>query len=109
MSTDLVAFIEARLAEDEVIANEVIAEFGLNGERGVQVWSSDEYPHVEMTADRFLADIAAKRKILALVAEPDDPNDDEQVWYQQALADVLRALAAPFASHPDHRPEWRPE
>lgn len=54
-----------------------------------------------------LADLAAKRQILGLVAEVTDHDDDEQVWYQAAVEDVLKLLAEPFSGHPEFQETWR--
>lgn len=57
-----------------------------------------------------LADVAAKRRIVALCQV--DFNDDGQPiclgGYGEAYWDVVRLLALPYADHPDYRQEWRP-
>lgn len=81
-------------------------------------------PTVEKRARYVLADIAAKRRILALHGRTegdfygsDEPYDDAG-WactrcgtaYEYAApwpCETLRALAAPFSSHPDFDPSWR--
>lgn len=45
-----------------------------------------------------LADLDAKRRILALYEELQDPH----------LHEAIQHLALPHASHPDYQPEWRP-
>lgn len=63
--------------------------------------------------DHVLADIAAKRAILA--AHPiDDLGYCSNCWVDrhplsvEAPCPTIRFLAAPFASHRDYREEWRP-
>ncbi|MGD9989065.1 DUF6221 family protein [Pseudonocardia sp.] len=64
--------------------------------------------HVERwQPDRVLAEVAAKRRILALYTGPADFPD----WdggYTSAMGDVLRALALPYAARDGYRDEWRP-
>lgn len=63
---------------------------------------------------RVLADVAAKRQIVSMVAEsatylPNDDPDDPVEWngeVHQAAA-VLKALAQPYADHDQFREEWR--
>jgi hypothetical protein len=57
-----------------------------------------------------LADIAANRAILALF-RLDFNADGEPIClggYGEAYWDVVRALAVPFASHPDYQEGWKP-
>jgi hypothetical protein len=48
---------------------------------------------------RVLAECEAKRRIVELMSD--------EVEYVVYSDDVLRALALPYADHPDFRPEWR--
>jgi hypothetical protein len=50
--------------------------------------------------DRVLADVAAKRRLLAYIGSRD-------VDYGQAMV-MWRLLALSYADHPDCREEWRP-
>jgi hypothetical protein len=58
--------------------------------------------------EAVLADLAAKRAILDLFHEPESPYDDDQVFYQEALSDVVAHLAAALSHRPGYREEWRP-
>lgn len=51
-----------------------------------------------------LADITAKRVLLAAVQRQID-DDSPDAWIVASEA-IPRALAAPFATHPDFLPEW---
>lgn len=68
---------------------------------------------------RVLADVAAKREIIALHAPFDawadipGPHGPQIVCRECAGARMypcptLRVLAAPYAEHPDYRQEWKP-
>lgn len=82
--------------------------------------------HYAAEARRGLADIAAKRAIIARCTDAQDAAqsvaetyaDDEssrarveRAGYSQAanaLRGVLRDLASAYSDHPDYREEWRP-
>jgi hypothetical protein len=59
---------------------------------------------------RVLADCAAKRKIVEWIGEqiemnrPPNATNSEVLWLAE---DVLRALALPYADHPDFLPGWK--
>lgn len=55
---------------------------------------------------RVLAEIAAKRRILAL--EPDGDHGGYPDGYSSAKHEALALLALPYADHPDYREQWRP-
>lgn len=87
----LVDFLRGRLDEDE--ANAYDCECVVGGG-----WSEA----------RTLAEVKAKRAIVdEFQMWSDAPNPDAAVVWN-ALKPVVRALAQPYADHPDFRPEWRP-
>lgn len=69
-------------------------------------WLSHVIHHVYLNdPDYVLADVAAKRQIIDQWL-----GEDSHGWhkgYGDAISDVLRLLALPFAGHPDYREEWR--
>lgn len=83
-------FLEARIAEDETVARDAIA----NGE-GALDWADDGDPtdiHIARhDPARVLAECAAKRAVI--VYSP--PK-------------TLQHLAAIYADHPDYQQEWAP-
>lgn len=87
MTDDLVAFLRARLDEDE---------------RDPGGWSPA----------RVLAEVDAKRRILAEHPwrhEPDWPSGRQcRQCATEHPCTTLRLLALPYAGHPDYREEWRP-
>lgn len=102
--SDLVEFLLARVDEDEAVARRVqgrtrheppptiggIGDVGLVG-----------YPY-----RRALAECEAKRRVVEESREysPELAEGDNGAW---AFDLVLRALALPYAEHPDFREEWR--
>jgi len=78
----------------------------------VSGWSSTCW-RAQVSA-RVLADIAAKRAIVALHHEPTEWQPDRDpscssLDYPEDSADceTLRALAVPYADHPSFDPAWR--
>lgn len=81
MSDDLVAFLRARLDEDEawvVDGDCPCPEGGL----------------IPNCPERVLREVEAKRRLVG--------------WAETKALYVLTALALPYADHPDYRQEWRP-
>lgn len=96
----LADFLLARIAEDEASIDEMVRG-------GDPSWWS---------ADRMLYECEAKRRIVegrTGIPHPSDgcdgscdgPNDHWHLVYEW---DVLRALAAVYADHPDYREAWKP-
>lgn len=112
---DLAQFLLARITENEADARWVHVEdcealpppCGYNG----------PFPCDCGVPARLLAECEAKRRIVGLwnlqlsIPEPEyglaggEPlgGQGAEVYY-----DALKALAVPYAGHPDYRPEWRP-
>jgi hypothetical protein len=89
---DLVEFLRARLDEDERDAIDWHFDAGIA--RG---WES--------LKDRVLAEVEAKRRIIERWEHATrDPDDFEEQW---GLEWAMRALAHPYADHPDLDPEWK--
>jgi hypothetical protein len=103
---DLAEFLLARIAEDEAAATRAS-------------WFLVDYnaPMNQQFGDRFnparvLAECAAKRRIveqftmIKLLDEWHDVGPAEGAWIR--MQTVLQLMAAPYADHPDYRPEWAP-
>lgn len=126
MTDDLVAFLRARLDEDERMAREA---YDLK-HRGEWVWRNDSRttvldsdgipiepapprvergPHIaRWHPARVLHEVEAKRRIVehsehAAELAKIGPSARDGAWFL-----VLRFLALPYAGHPDYRDEWRP-
>lgn len=59
---------------------------------------------------RVLAECEAKCRIVAehaVTPTHGDPCDAHNASYETIPCDTLLLLAAPYADHPDYRPEWR--
>lgn len=108
----LAEFLLARIAEDEAVDRD---RNRLGNPPGVRssAW--------EAGTKRQLAECEAKRRIVEL--HPLVPSDDHDralgcencvqsfSWGPEVIGgpcDTLRALALPYADHPDYRDEWRP-
>jgi hypothetical protein len=110
---DLVAFLNARLDEDEARARATLRPGG-------PLWSEvgygeriPEMAHIERHSPaRVLRDVEAKRAIVRLAAkvrEWTDGSAGATAGYAAAVVgDTLCALAAIDSDHPDYRPEWKP-
>lgn len=113
---ELTEFLLARIAEDE-------ARFRTSGGEGTSGDMNADY--IETLHERLLAECEAKRRILA-----EHPRDGSMllVGYEECgtCADgvpldvdgqpvrkdwpcpTIKALALPYADHPDYQDEWRP-
>lgn len=128
--TDLVTFLQARLDEDEQVAQQVTPLPG----PGPTMWVlDDDYKHNTLVIDasRVLADVTAKRAIVALhtghhecvtwrrhstVLEPDDEFGEPRTsttlvspGYIHENDPTLRLLASVYSDHADYRQEWKPD
>ena len=104
--SDLAEFLLARIAEDERIAaawKDDTETWSNPYESGVAIAFQDRFG-----LSRVLADCEAKRRIVEADPRYGNPwngcGDDCEV---KAHEWVLRALAAPYADHPDYRQEWQ--
>jgi hypothetical protein len=100
VSDDLVAFLKARLDEDEQTAQ------AAEGHPVEALVSDEAFDHLtRWSSSRVLGEVAAKRRIIArCVKEWDEPTSGGAVAYV-----VLRELASVYDSHPDYRAEWSPD
>jgi hypothetical protein len=104
---DLIAFLQARLDEDEHAAN---AWLPLGNP------TAAERNHIARhDPARVLADVAAKRAIVDLHS-PHHHGACPVCWLVTKRSSLredfpcrtLRTLALPHSDHPDYREEWRP-
>jgi hypothetical protein len=121
----LVAFLRARLDEDEQVARDAGAEAWRKAERP-SIWVTRADGPVAQTKDfedaahiarhdpaRVLRDVEAKRRIIDLHAPRH--ADDYERWgtsdcvacYDLTPCRTVRLLALPYADHPDYREHWR--
>ena len=121
--TTLAVFLEARLAEDEVVARKAAeANAPPRGYRPSSdtLWTTTYMVDrlgprgsVEATPARVLAEVAAKRAIVGIYSwiQFGEGPDGEMVPLggdgPETYWDALRALASVYAAHPDYRAaEW---
>jgi len=97
----LTEFLLARIAEDEA------AVAGL--------MSGDGDPEFFWGPDRIRAECEAKRRIVEIAASVEETERALDIGSSEwaigrasnNAEDILRALALPYADHPDWREEWR--
>lgn len=98
-------FLLARYAEDESIALDVQHQ-ALSGRPFVAITAGGTGVRRLTDPGWWLDDLAAKKRIVEMVAAEDDGTADPRAL---VLGDgVLLMLALPYADHPDYREEWRP-
>jgi hypothetical protein len=135
MSEDLVAFLHARIEEDEALATSgeswTVFDESVHGTRRVDVdfsiervvactraWRAEHIARHDPV--RVLAEVAAKRQLLVVCetakrnADLPDPEGGYPPavfvnGYASALDHAVRLAALPYADHPDYRQEWAPE
>lgn len=136
MTAALVAFLRARLDDDERVARAVGFECIETGE---YMWNSkylllqggvggESKATAELDGDlaihiarqdpaRTLREVEAKRQLADLHHEVEDPQEMQDYCaecdlgrdrYPYYPCTTLRLLAAVYADHPDYLPEWRP-
>jgi hypothetical protein len=134
--SDLVAFLRARLDEDEAYALGAFGDHNNAGRRWSEIWSGalqiGEYEDLLITNDapvsrfmarndpgRVLAEVEAKRRIIEehlpmqihLEAVDKTPRcnqcGDSRGRFRTYPCPTLRLLAQPYADHPDFDPDWR--
>jgi hypothetical protein len=117
---ELVAFVTARLDEDEAVATaagRMPWDTAVGGAIFVATALARYVASVEREADRqhiarhdparVLADIAAKRRLVRSAQILLEDEGTGPSAYCLAL-EILDAVARPHADHEDYRPEWRP-
>jgi hypothetical protein len=92
---NITEFLEARIAEDEAKAK-------------ARLENTQDGHDINTHADRVLAEVVAKRSIIADRKRLDRSAgmDDWYSGYSDANYDAVRALATVYADHPDYRQEW---
>ena len=128
---ELVAFLRARLDEEEAFAQATVWE----GSGNKLAWERAASATFDVGGDEFyagdsaianhiarhdparvLADVEAKRQALAKCAEwlsyrpvgDTDVDRGSDGAYVDAAETMLRLLALPYADHADYREEWQP-
>lgn len=108
--SDLSAFLLARIAEDESLAQSAAKDENLL--RSLRNVTSAPIPGGEILhivrwdPARVLAECEAKRSLINI--HPEAVGQDLSAGAAWAYDEMLRRLALPYADHPDYRQEWRP-
>ncbi len=106
--TDLVAFLRARLDEDEAAAQAVpeadwlaqIDEASMNPDGAVELYVR------RMAPARVLAEVAAKRAIITLLTELMEHLPESPKYLRVESLRPIELLAQPYADHPDFDLTW---
>lgn len=106
----LVAFLRARLNEDEAIA-QFVASDSPTAERELCMWATPfviepERLIVAVDYQRVLADLAAKRRIIDAYLEVRDHESAAYASADDYMETVVRELAATYSDHEDYRQNW---
>lgn len=125
MSDSLVAFLNARLAEDEAAAKAASEEFGVSGRwyRLEDAGKADlgihgaQWAHIARhDPARVLREVTAKRDILKRYWRFSEGRNGHGGLVDRLTAPPIAAamrpamldLAAVYSDHPDYRQEWAP-
>jgi hypothetical protein len=119
--TDLIDFLNARLAEDEAVAQQAKATGGpmspwWGAEQIKPLMVDADATHVEHhSPERVLREVAAKRRILNDIV-PAMNGMDNQIHSEWGVGsmdpadyesvELLKLMAFPYSDHPDYNPEW---
>jgi hypothetical protein len=102
---DVSEFLLARATDDEELARQYGDPRAL---RSSLAWAPDVgRPVLEIDPSRMAAECEAKRRVVAQFIEAVANYDIGPQGEVARLTFVLRALALPYADHPDYQPEWR--
>jgi len=110
MTTDIVAFLNARYDAEEQMATDCRIENG-DGIYETVMSVSDATFHRYFDKTRALAEIQSKRQFLnnlPVATEAERAAAGE--WQTPAVGvpdTLLRILAMPYEQHPDYQPEWQ--
>lgn len=122
--TAIVAFLRARLDEDEQAARAAGNRQWLVGDNTISLWperEDDGFMSWPTRADarhaakwepaRVLREIGAKREALdhyERIRQHTVRSDEAYVLAEGAVRKHIQIMALPYADHPDYRQEWRP-
>ncbi|MFJ2630856.1 DUF6221 family protein [Streptomyces sp. NPDC087422] len=116
MTTDLIGFLRARLAEDEEMARAADSELSTVFIRIASFdpeMAADERHIMRHDPARVLREVEANRALLdeyASVAVNDLPRGGYEyaTGWATGLGFAVRCAASVYADHPDYLEEWRP-
>jgi hypothetical protein len=129
VTADLIAFLRARLAEDEQVARAVEdrsapwdGQWEADGADAARTFNGHVlfYGHngplkpglvahvVRHDPARVLREVAAKREVTRLAERAHDYHETFLNGFAGALEHALRLFALPYTDHPDYRQEWAP-
>lgn len=99
---NVIEFLLARYAEEEAAAKAAGAGYDPY-EFAEPFHCDDQGSHVGMAPARVLADVEAKRRVVAAIEE------HQVLWETSTVREaVLYALASAYSTHPDYSQRWKP-
>ena len=109
--SDLVEYLLARIAEDDVVAFSAAQEEELFGSLA-QYAEGDDDPRLAHAArwrpERVRTEAVTRKQIVQMHGEPQHGCTDVSSPQEPAPCPTLRLLALPYAGYPGFRDEWRP-
>ncbi len=118
---DLVAWLRARLDEDEQWVESCIQGEVAEGQAARCATDRDEVLQINDRLRRDLAEVEAKRLLIEAIQNlkrgktvrisrtvTGQPGTWKQRDHEDQRPALLRLLALPYADHPTYRDEWRP-
>jgi hypothetical protein len=102
---DIVEFLSERIREDEAAARKILSDRTLSE-------SGKWYEHrllLECEAKKRVIRIVESARQTALATMVSDPFEEESRWIPEAIewtTRSLKALALPYADHPDFEQDW---
>jgi hypothetical protein len=111
---NVVAFLEARLAEEEIRASTAatlrarLDDPSRQLDRPARMGAELVWRGAGLDAEKMVRDLEAKRRIIFLAAQMPELMPKTGIFDGQrgAWADVLRVMAAVYAEHPDYDLAW---
>ena len=122
-------FLTARLDEDEAVVVALRQRSGAGTRHGFPKWKAQlsgvgdpAEDHIGLSHERMLAEVEAKRRIVAVHGSREVASLDRATWAQSftvcrrcwegdrqvvAPCPTLRLLALPYADHPDYDEAWQ--
>jgi len=109
--SDLVEYLLARIAEDDVVAFSAAQEEELFGSLA-QYAEGDDDPRLAHAArwrpERVRIEAVTRRQIVQMHGEPQHGCAEASSRKAPVPCATLRLLALPYAGYPGYRAEWRP-
>ena len=106
---EIADFLFARYAEDQAVLDAWDATAQPRTGTAVAWRAGTGATGIEVSSERFAAELEAKSRILETCqATWDSLADSDEAGSRSDAEFLLRLLAVPYATHPRYRSEWQP-